>query len=212
MNAPAPHVESVMDPRELSLANVYAEALLGLLPETDQAEIVADQLDELARMVRDVDGFEELLAGAAMNDKQRAAMVRRIFEGRVHETLMDFLGVLARNDRLMLLRGVARRFRKLLWEREGVVEVVLTTAVAMDADELTALKETLAEALDATVVVRTRVDPSLIGGARVQVGDKVFDASVARNLRLLRAALVQRGMQRIENASAEIRLSEDESE
>ncbi len=212
MNASAPHVESVMDPRELSLANVYAEALLGLLPETDQAETVADQLDELARMVREVDGFAALLEGAAMDHGQRTEMVRRIFEGRVHDTLMDFLGVLARNDRLVLLRSVARRLRKLLWQREGVVEVLLTTAVAMDADELTALKETLAEALGATVVIQARVDRSLIGGARVQVGDKVFDASVARNLRLLRTALVERGMQRMDNTSARIRLSEDESE
>jgi F-type H+-transporting ATPase subunit delta len=202
MSSPAQHVESVMDPRELSLANVYAEALLELLPRDDQAETVAEQLEQIARMTHEVDGFQDLLEAAAMDDEQRLAMVRRVFASCVHGTLMDFLCVLAENDRLGLVRGVARRFRKLLWERQGVVEVVLTTAVEMDTDELDALKAMLAEALDASPVLHTRVDPSLIGGARVQVGDRVFDASVARNLRLLRSALVERGMERIENASA----------
>jgi F-type H+-transporting ATPase subunit delta len=214
MTPPAQRVESVMDPQELTLANVYAEALLELLPEDDGAETVAEQLQELARMTREVDGFQELLEGAALDNEQRLAMVRRIFEGRVHPTLMDFVAVLAENDRLGLLRGIARRFRKLLWERQGVVEVVLTTAVAMEPGELDAMEQTLADALNAKIVIHTRVDPSLIGGARVQVGDRVFDASVARNLRLLRGALVERGMERMEDASAAgpTEASEDRSE
>lgn len=204
--------DSVMAPLEVSLAKVYAAALLELMPEDTAAEEIAEQLEEIARLTGEIQGFTDLLEGVALDAEQRLLMVHRVFSGRVDATLMDFLCVLAKNDRLWLLRGVARQYRKLLWEREGVVEVVLTTAVEIDEQELDELRSTLAEALEATPVVQTRVDPSLIGGARVQVGDKVFDASVARNLRLLRAALVDRGMQRIENASADRKLSEDETE
>ncbi|HAU37018.1 MAG TPA: hypothetical protein DCX07_04805, partial [Phycisphaerales bacterium] len=117
MDAGGAQVESVLDPSGFLLAGAYAEALLGVLPDNAAAEELAAELSELVRLLDEVDGFEGLLTATLLSKAQRMAMVDRVFDGRCSETLLGLLGVLARNARLGLLRGVAEWFRRLLGAR-----------------------------------------------------------------------------------------------
>ncbi|MFP4054958.1 MAG: ATP synthase F1 subunit delta [Phycisphaerae bacterium] len=184
--------DSVMDPQETPLADMYAEALLGLLPTDEHAEEIATQLQSLAEMTWQVDGFGELLSAAGDSVEERQAMIERVFRGRVDDTLADFLGVLAGHERLHLLRGVARRFRRQLWARQGAVEVEVVSAVELDEDSRRRIETMLAEALEAKPILHVRVDASILGGLVIRLGDRVFDASVQARLDTLRQSLRRR--------------------
>ena len=195
MTAPA-GPRHVMDPEVLHLAGVYADALAQTLPEDEHAESVAEELEGLVALA-DADPDLDLGRFAAMlHTAQRESLVRRIFAGRLSERAEALLMVLARHDRLELIRPVARTFREILNERQGKVEVTVTTARPVDEARRSEVAQTLAATLDAQPLVTWKTDPDLLGGLVIQVGDRVVDASVASRLEGFRDALRQRMLRR----------------
>ena len=175
-------VESVMDPVSESLAGAYAEALLGHVPGEVEAAEALEELDALVGLLDEIDGFEGLLTAAVLNHAERCDLVRRIVHGRVSEPVEAVLNVMARAGRLGLLRTFRRVFRSALYRRQGKQELTVTTAVPLDDDQCRRSERQLGEALRCEPVVTFEVDPGLIGGMALRVGDRVYDASVRADL------------------------------
>lgn len=186
-----PSVPSVLDPEARRLGRVYAEALLDSLPQPDQAQTFAEELRGLADLLADLPGAKEVLAGHSLSRSQREVMVQRIFAARVSKPMEAFLGVLAANHRLQALPVIAGQFQQLLKERAGRLTVHVRSAEPLDDARQTSLRNILAEALDADVELHCQVDENLLGGLLVQVGDVVYDASLAGDLASLRAKLIE---------------------
>jgi F-type H+-transporting ATPase subunit delta len=160
------------DGRADLLAEAYARALLALLPTDELAEQAAGELERLVEMLDRVTGFRAFLARAAAGD-----------EGE-QEALYE------RASRAMtLLRAIGRQVRRRLDERAGKVEVSVTSAVALDAAQRRRIAAALGAVAGAPVSLVPRVDPALLGGLVVRLGDRVYDASVAGELRRLRQRL-----------------------
>ncbi len=185
-------VESVMDPGQMNLAGVYAQALLELVPEDDRAEDIYAELEAVAGLGDEMEQLQDLLGAALRRDSQRVELVERIFHGRVEEPIEALLSVMARNGRVELLRGVVRRFRELLNERERRIEVEVTTAVALDEATKRDLTNALRDALGADPILITRVDASVLGGTVVRIGDRVIDDSLAGALNKIKKTLATR--------------------
>lgn len=186
---------SVMDVAAIPLADVYAQALLGLLADDAQADSASAELDALTRLLDARKDVDEFLAVAPMSAAGRTALIRRAFGGRCSTVLENLLGVMARRNRLGLLRAVAARFRRLLNRREGKVEVTVKTAVEMDEAQRRELSEALAVMLGASPLLSTKVDPELIGGMVIAVEGRVYDASIGTQLEHMRRALLARAEQ-----------------
>jgi F-type H+-transporting ATPase subunit delta len=186
----------VMDPEVLHLAGVYADALAQTLPDNDPAESVAEELEGLVALADAEPDLDIGRFAAMLNTAQRESLVRRIFAGRVSDRVEALLMVLARHDRLELIRPVARTFREILNERQGKVEVTVTTARPVDPARRREVAQSLAGTLDAQPLVTWKTDPSLLGGLTIQVGDRVVDASVASRLDGFRDALRNRMLSR----------------
>ena len=191
MSQPAAQVESVLDPTAARLAGAYAQAVLELLDDVPAEEFAAS-LDALVAMLDTVEGFEAMLVSSAMTNRSREALVDRLFDERLGEPLEGLLAVMARNGRLSLLRAAAESFRRQLATRQGKVEVQVITACGLDAATRDELEQMLRETLGSEPVLHSRVDPGVVGGVVVRVGDKVFDASVASELARLRRSLAGR--------------------
>ena len=179
--APASH-PSVLASSDLALAEVYGEALGGVAVTDCQAQDIADELDGLVGLMDEIDGFDELLAVGSAGVIDAAAMVERVFAGRVSEPVGAFLAVLARNGRLGLLRAIARQFRRLLNARQGRIEMTITTAGELTSSQRLAITAELEEIFDAGVILASHVDERIIGGLKLSIGDCLYDASVSGQL------------------------------
>jgi F-type H+-transporting ATPase subunit delta len=175
---------TVLEPEHRALGRVYAEALADVVSrgELDGGEI-ADELDGLVAILRDVDGAIEMLSSPHLRAAERAETVDRIFRERVSDPVAGLLGVLARNGRLTLLPAVADAFRQVLDERAGRVEVLVTTAVPMDDATRQTVTRQVTEMLGREPVLRCVVDGGIVGGMVLQIGDRVYDASVTGELK-----------------------------
>jgi F-type H+-transporting ATPase subunit delta len=186
--------ETVMDASSLRVARVYAEALLNAADQHNQTDQV---LGELASLVEDVyraePQFEAFLASGAISRRPKAEVIHRAFDGKASETFQNFLLVLNNNQRLDLIRAILHAARVLRDERAGLLPVLVTSATPLADDQREQLQHDLRARYDKDPVLTLRVDPAILGGLVVRVGDWLYDGSVRTRLENIRKQLIERG-------------------
>jgi F-type H+-transporting ATPase subunit delta len=183
---------TVFDDDTPEVTRSYAEALVNAADHQDKTEAVLDELDAL---VADVLGayprFAEILGSPSLSPQDKDRILVEMFEGRALPTVVQFLRVLNRHGRLGSIRPVARAARAIWDRRQNRRPVHVRTAVPLDDQQQAALRDRLGKMLAATPILNVVVDPTLIGGLVVQVGDDVYDASVRNHLEQLRHRLIE---------------------
>jgi F-type H+-transporting ATPase subunit delta len=123
-----------------------------------------------------------------MTDERFQAIVRRVYP-EIGQKELNLFRLLRRKNRLALGPSIASFFRELLDEERGVARAVVTTAIELDDEQLRGIARRLVETTGRQVVVESRVDPSIIGGLVIRLGDRLIDGSVRARLRGLRTQL-----------------------
>ena len=171
--------------------DTYAQVLLDAANAAGGQEAVLevrDQLEVVTKALRSNIDLQVALAGKAYTPEQREELVRNVFTG-MHPALVDVLLVMSERDDLELANRVYAAFDGLIEEKLGVVVVDVTTAVPLDD----ALRETIsnkaAQDLGKKVVLRERVDKSILGGIIMSASGRRIDASIATQLDTARTVL-----------------------
>jgi F-type H+-transporting ATPase subunit delta len=170
----------------------YARALLDVALQ----ESIADQAE------RDLASFADLLARhedlrtAATHPAVPAARKRSLVGAlasrlQLSVPVTKLLVLLADRDRLALVPELLERYRERLLEHRNVVRAEVTTAETLTADREAAIGERLTRATGRQVMLTTRVDPSIIGGAVARIGSVVYDGSLAAQLTRMRERLAR---------------------
>jgi F-type H+-transporting ATPase subunit delta len=177
------------------LARVYAEALLAsaLKQSPETADVTGDELTGFVRAAAAAPDVAAFLASPAVGKKVKAAALASALKDNASDLLRGLIGVLGQNNRLGLLRNVAAAYRQLLNDRAGRVWVKVTAAVPLSDTQKAALSASLKDILSREPMLDVRVDPDLLGGLVVQVGDTVIDTSVRSRLQSLRTLLLDGG-------------------
>lgn len=185
---------TILDSGLQYLGSVYAKALLGAAEKAlgsagvDQVvaelEAVSDQV--FARLPR----LTATLGSPKVALASKEQMLDKALGGKIAPVLLVALKVLARRGRFDCLPAMRLAARRQLNALRGLVEATVTTAGAVDGPTREALVAKLGRALRAQVSVQYRVDPQILGGVVVQVGDTVYDGSLANQLTRLRSQLV----------------------
>ena len=193
-NQPSPDVAgTVFEEGAEEVARSYAIALLNVIEPTGEADLVLDELDEFVTDIfRDQPTFANLLAEGIADHSRRDQLLVSAFEGRAHPTVLRFLRVLNRRDRFGIVPLVARIARN-LWDRKNNrVPVTVRSAVPLDANQRAMLQDRLVSlAGGATPMLTEEVEPELLGGLVVQVGDQLYDASIRTRLRRIHEVLLR---------------------
>ena len=180
------------------LTRNYAEALLAA--SGDHAEAVVLDLEAIqTEILDDHPKFAAILASPTVKRAEKDRLLVKILEGRAEETVVRFLRVLNRHGRLNILPAVIRQARATLDRRLNRKAVTVRSAVPLDEAQQAALRDQLESMVHASPVMTLEVDPSLIGGLVVQVGDAVYDASVRNRLERLRSRLLERKTHEIQS-------------
>ncbi len=188
----APTAATVFDDKADELARTYGEALLNAAEKEGQVDDLLDELDAVHAFVREKFPTFAVMMGSAVRtaaDKDR--LIAQAFEGRTLPTTVNFLRVLNRHGRLELLGPVLRAARATWDRRQNRRPVTVRSAVPLTEAQADALRGRLAKTVGGTPVLKQEVDPALIGGLVVQVGDDVYDASVRNRLEQLRQRLIE---------------------
>jgi F-type H+-transporting ATPase subunit delta len=178
---------------ELStIARPYAEALFRVAAEDKSADALkqwSSLVTTMGTVASDPD-MRQMIGDPRWSNDQVYGVFMNAVGGDVVTFAQNFVRMLIENDRLAVMPEIASQFAKLMDAKQGSAEAHITTAFDMSdrdvADLVAALEKKFAVKLKPVV----EVDPSLIGGVRVVVGDRVLDTSVRSRLDAMRAALM----------------------
>ena len=170
-----------------SLVNRYTDALLGVTNGEDSTQAVEADLRVLGHALEDR-SFRLLLENPAVQRAKKSELLGRVLaagERSVHGRTSRFLEVVLERGRQGLLREIVSAFRAKALEQRGEVEGVVETALELADDELASLADKLSGLIGKKVLLSQVVSGDLLGGFRVRVADRMFDASLKGQLESL---------------------------
>ena len=180
------------------VASVYARSLFELARELGGDAGVASmgaELRDVCGVVRADKRALELFRSPIVDPGQRAASLKRIFGGRVTDTLLNFMLVLNRKGRLAELLSIEEAYDAMEQGAFGRIEVdVFTAGGSVDDATKATLAADLKKSLGKEPVMHFYADPAMIGGLKLRIGDQLIDGSVAAQLRRMRSTLLDRGL------------------
>ena len=165
------------------ISSRYAKSLLDLAIERNELDAVKADVDQFVRTLESRDLYL-LLKSPIINASKKQQIIHAVFDQKIGKTLLAFLDIIIRKSREMYMPEIARDFVAQYKSHKKISTVVITTAVQPDAAFLAEIQKKLLASkitMDQLDLV-TKVDPSLIGGFIIEVGDKLYDASIAHNL------------------------------
>ena len=168
----------------------YAQALFDLALETGELGVVEADLKSIKTMLAESADLRTLLGSPTFTSEQRGAGVQAVADrAGLAATTRKFLGLLTANRRLAALSSVITSFQALSAKHRGVVSAQVVTAVPLSAEQTRGLASALRLSLGKDPEIETRVDPAILGGVKVRVGSRLFDASLKSKLDSLKFAL-----------------------
>lgn len=187
------------DPSAKAVARVYSEAYL----DAAKSIGVENPLEEFTSFHDEViapnPDFFQLLAAQFTSRADKEGIINRVVRPRASELFTHFLIVLTRNDRLDLLPLILSECWAEQERRAGQQRVEVQSAVELSEQQLGDIRERLKSVLNIEPIVVPRIDPHLVGGLVIRVGDTIYDGSLKTRLRMLAHRLRERYLHEIQS-------------
>ena len=190
---------TAVDPARQRVGALYARAILAAAEKAGEANRVVEEIEAFVREVVEPNPkFEAVLASALVSADAKLKMIDRVVASRVSRITQHSLAVLASHGRLDALRAVAVALREQFDVLRGRVRVEVRTAVPLNG-QLPALTDKLRRMFGGEPQIEAKVDPQLIGGIILRVGDMIYDGSVATQLKNLCDQMINRSVHEIQS-------------
>ena len=168
-----------------STARRYAEAAFEIAERDDSMEAWLAAFEIAGQRLMDPE-LTRLLSNPSVPTASRVDVLERIVGDDISGAQRNLLSLMIRRGRFEQLPAVISEFRRLYRLREGIVEATVTSATTLDGAELKAIQDRLEAVTGKRIELSQDVDPELLGGVQVRVGDQLIDGSVAGRLERLR--------------------------
>lgn len=171
-----------------TVARPYAEALFASAQSAGATADWQPLIERLAALVDDPQ-VAAVISDPKLEPVQVAELVGGLAGTPLPDGLRNLVSLLVENDRLSTLPEIAQQYHALKNHAEGTADCLIETALPLEPAQLADLVAALTRKFTMQLNPEVRVDPSLIGGVRVTVGDQVLDTTVRARLDAMRTAL-----------------------
>src|SRR4051794_3648463 len=172
------------------LGQVYARALFESAMEHDELDVIQEQLSTWADALGENKDLQTFFFSPRFSSTEKKDAIRKIIDGG-NERFLNFLELLAERHRLPATFRIRRAFDELWREEHKMLPVEVTSAIELDEGLVRSIGERIEERTGRRIELTSRVDPNIIGGIVLRVGNKVLDASVQGRLQRLRRQLAR---------------------
>ncbi len=171
----------------IRIASRYAKSLLDLSIEGNKLDTILGDVQSLQNAVANEDLANMLKSPIIKGDKKKQ-ILNAIFNGKVDELTMKFMDLVVLKGRESYLKDILDEFMNQYRQFKSISIVKITSAEPLNDENIANIKAKLLVSKETAdnIEIETVVDPSILGGIIIQVGDKLYDASVAHKLQTLR--------------------------
>ena len=167
------------------VAEVYSRALFEVAKEQDKLDKVRDQLDEFADAVSEQHDLQVFFFSPYFSVEEKKEALDKAVKG-ADEIVLNTLHLLIEKHRMPAVFRIRQQLDK-LWEEENrLLPVEVTSAVELDDGTVKRVRDAVAEQTDRRIELKTHVDPEILGGIVLRVGNSILDASIRNRLEQLR--------------------------
>ena len=172
------------------IADVYSRALFEVAQEKGSLDRVHDELGEFADAMNDSQDLRVFFFSPYFSSQEKKEGISRMVQ-EADENFVRFLEMLAERHRMPVIFRIRRAFDELWREENKLLPVTVTSAVDLEAELVEGIGERIEEQTGRRVELSSKVDPDVLGGIVLQVGNMVLDASVRNKLEKLRREVAQ---------------------
>ena len=171
-------------------ARRYAEAFVNALEKTGRLEPGMEELRGVARTYAQSKDLQRFLGSPEIAPKDKEGLLGRIWSGAAGQETLSLLRLLLRWDRIDHLLVLMEEAEKAAEQRQGILRGTVTTAHPISSAEVDQVAQAVGRKMGKRVLLERRVEPALLGGARVAVGSTLLDGSVRTQLAQVREQLL----------------------
>lgn len=176
------------------VASRYAKSLIDLVNEQGNLDVVKSDMEQIAAVIKSSTELQAVLSNPIIKIDKKQAILKSLFSGKIRPEILGFFEIMVRKGRSELIYPTILEFVREYNVIRNIVNAEVTSAVVLSEANLEAIKATIAEQINAQVVLTNKIDSSLIGGMIVKVGDRQVDASLAGKLNKLERYLINQGV------------------
>jgi F-type H+-transporting ATPase subunit delta len=172
------------------LAQVYARSLFAVAREQDKLDELREQVAQFADALNGNRDLVVFFFSPYFSIKEKQEALGRVLDG-ADQVLLNFLSLLIEKHRMPVIFRIRQEYERLWDEENRTLAVEITSAIQLDQATTESLGKTIGERAGRKVTLAARVDPDILGGIVVRVGNSILDASIRNRLEQLRRHVAQ---------------------
>lgn len=174
------------------ISKTYGDALLELAIEENQTDALLEESSALLDILGTEKDLDRLMTHPQISKAERIRILEEVFGGRMSDNMMGFFRIVIEKDRYGQIREILTYFVEEVKALRGIGTAYVTTPTPLRAEQQEALVKKLLETTQYhTIELQLQVDPSLIGGIVIRIGDRVVDGSIKTKLDTLQRQLLR---------------------
>ena len=166
--------------------SLYGQSLYDLAAEEGLSEEILKQMEVVEKIFGENPDYITLLLEPSIPRRERLGLLEEAFKDQLHPYLQNFLMILLENNLLRGFGSCCRTYRGSYYKDHGIAEATVTSAVALTDEQSDSLKAKLEKISGKRILLRQKVDSSVLGGLRVEIEGKLLDGTVMGRLTDLR--------------------------
>jgi len=171
------------------VGNVYGESLYELAKEENLTKLIGEQLAVLQQAFRQEPDFVRLLSSPNLTKTERCQILDDSFRGKVHAYLLNFLKILTEKGYMRFFSDCCDAYTDHFDQDNGILRVNAVSAVQLTPEQKDKLTQKLSRITGKEVALRTRIDPAVLGGIRLDYDGQRLDDTVSHRLDAIRNVL-----------------------
>lgn len=174
-----------------SVARRYAEAFFSIARDNNKIDEYQAELEIAVKAVHEVENLKEYLAHLLIPAAAKKDVIKQLFAQQLSPVTLNFLLMIVDKKRETYLELIVEEYKDMADEFRNIAKVDLIAAKAVPEEDIKYLAEKLSASTGKTVQLKMTVDPALLGGVKLRMGDQIIDGTVAKKLEMLKEQLIQ---------------------
>lgn len=175
---------------EFRAAGRYAKSLVDLSQERNLLEQVYTDINFFLSVYKQNPAMQAMLTSPIITSDKKMAVLQKVFGSKVQPLTIQFFEIITRKNRSTYLATIAQAVINQYNDIKNIATATVMSAVALDAKNYDEIKSFISSSTGKNIELQTIVDPKLIGGIVIKIGDKLFDASIAGSLNKVKQELL----------------------
>jgi len=174
-----------------SVARRYAEAFFSIATDQGKMDQYQSELEVIIHDIENVENFKDFLAYPLIPAQEKKKIATQLFADRVSSTTMHFVLMIIDKKRETYLELIYDEYLDMANQARNIQKAELVSAREVPEDELKALAATLSKTTGKIIQLSQKIDPRLLGGIKIRVGDRIIDATISKKLEMLKESMKQ---------------------